>query len=93
MTMVKMTMDRALAAQALRDVIADQDAPAAAKTQAARTLLEMEGALGKHQTPPVATRQDLSTMTRAEILAEIERLRSSPGDSGQSTDTRKADKR
>jgi hypothetical protein len=72
--------------EALRHVLADPEAPAAAKVQAARTLLELDGQLGRLQVEPPAKRSDLSTMTRAELLAEVERLRT-PGDSGQGTDT------
>jgi hypothetical protein len=69
-----------LALVALRQVLADPNAPAAAKTQAARTLLEVEGLLGRHAPAPVASRQDLSTMTRAELLVELEAMRQGPGD-------------
>jgi hypothetical protein len=69
-----------LALVALRQVLADPDAPAAAKTQAARTLLEVEGLLGRHAPAPVASRQDLSTMTRAELLVELEAMRQGPGE-------------
>ena len=54
--------------------MADPDAPANARATAARTLLEVEGKLGKYQPIP-SNKADLSTMTRAELLAEIERIR------------------
>jgi hypothetical protein len=64
-----------IAVQTLRSVMADEAAPAAAKAQAARTLLELEGALGKHQAPPTSERQDLSAMSRSELLAELATMR------------------
>ena len=73
-----MTENEQIAVETLRSVMLDDAAPAAAKAQAARTLLELEGALGKHQAPPIAERQDLSTMSRQELLEELATMRSAP---------------
>jgi len=61
---------------ALRAALADPDAPAAAKVQAARTLLEVTGALGRHAAPPPATDiKPTSALTRAELEAELAAIR------------------
>lgn len=51
-------------------------APAAARVTAARTLAEIDGLIGKHQQPPdrLASSQ-LHELSRAELSAELERLR------------------
>lgn len=65
-----------IALTALRAVAADSTAPAAARAQAARTLLEAAGAIGRHAKPPGEDeRKPLSTLSQAELLAELERLR------------------
>ena len=69
--------DTALALAALRAVAADPEAPAAARGQAARTLLEVRGSLGRHAAPPATADRALASMSRAEIAAEIARLRGS----------------
>ena len=67
--------DIALALAALRAVAADPEAPAAARGQAARTLLEVRGSLGRHAAPPATAERALASMSRADIAAEIARLR------------------
>lgn len=67
--------DGLLIRQTLRDLLADPICPAAAKAQAARTLAEMGGLLGKHQDKP--DRQDstpLSALSHADLLRELRRL-------------------
>jgi hypothetical protein len=60
----------------LRAVCADANAPAAAKAQAARTLAEIAGLVGRHAAPPdQGERRPSGTMSRAEIQAELARLR------------------
>lgn len=73
--------DRELAVAALRAVCQDADAPAAARAQAARTLLEMAGALGRHAPPPASAGRDRPSheMTRDELRAEIARLKGLSG--------------
>ena len=68
-------MDGCLARAALRAVIKDKLAPPAAKAQAARTLAEMSGVLGRHQDKP--NKMDtapLSGLSQAELKAELRRL-------------------
>ncbi|MBN9348262.1 MAG: hypothetical protein J0I48_19040 [Devosia sp.] len=62
------------AKQALRDVMTDAQAPAAARAAAARTMLELGGALGRHAAPPVDTSKPTSEMSRASLLAELAAL-------------------
>lgn len=66
---------RELALATLREVCADRDAPAAARAQAARTLLEIEGSLGKHAKAPERQDKPLSDMSREDMAAEIAALR------------------
>jgi hypothetical protein len=61
---------------ALSDVLADRQSPASARVFAARTLAEMDGAIGRHQAPPSnlgAT--PLAQLSRDELVAELGRLR------------------
>lgn len=55
---------------ALRGIIADTAAPAAARAQAARTLAEMLGALGRHSAPPRRQRRAVTELSREELEAE-----------------------
>ena len=64
---------RRVAEAALLAVAGDPDAPAAARAQAARTLLELAGALGPGRVADTAARP-VSEMTLAEIDAEISAL-------------------
>jgi hypothetical protein len=59
----------------LRDVALDRDAPAAARVQAARTLAEMAGLIGRVQSAPMddGTLAE-SEMTPEAIDREIKRL-------------------
>jgi hypothetical protein len=66
---------KAIALKALRQVAEDAESPAAARAQASRTLLEAIGVLGRGADALAdRDRQDLTTMTRAELDAEIRRL-------------------
>ena len=60
----------------LRDLLQRRDIPASARVHAARTLAEMDGLIGKHQTAPshVPT-APLSGLSREELEAELNRLR------------------
>ena len=66
------------AEQALREILASKTAPAAARATAARTLLELTGAIGRHAESPADRGADSFTMSRWQLearLAEIERER------------------
>ena len=65
--------DEQLARAALRAILADQDAPAAAKASAARTLAEMAGAIGRFAQPDLGERAPFQ-MTPDELHAELHRL-------------------
>ncbi|WP_394700784.1 hypothetical protein [uncultured Cohaesibacter sp.] len=54
----------------LRQIMTDPTAPAAAKAQAARTLAEMVGQLGRNAKPP-SDGKPVGSLTRAEIMAEL----------------------
>jgi hypothetical protein len=69
---------RELALAALRDICGNPDAPAAARAQAARTLLEIDGSLGKHALPPIKPgNKPLAELSREEMAAELQALRTS----------------
>jgi len=60
----------------LNQILSDPDTPAAARVNAARTLAELEGRLGRHQSAPdKGTSAALSSLTRAELEGELNRLR------------------
>lgn len=63
--------DVTLAKKTLRDQMVSTEAPAAAKVQAARTLLELVGALGRNSKPVADATKPVSEMTRAELEAEL----------------------
>ena len=61
---------------ALRSVIDDLNAPATARVQAARTLAEMDGRIGRHQVAPSRVASEgLSALSRDQLAQELERLR------------------
>lgn len=60
--------------ETLRDVCLDVSAPAAAKAQAARTLAEIEGLLGKYQAPPTDDETHGELLSEGEIDAQISEL-------------------
>lgn len=66
--------DLADAKTALRDVMTDREAPAAARAAAARTMLELGGALGRHAAPPVDSSRPTSELSRADLEAELRAL-------------------
>ena len=66
--------DLELAKQALRDVLQDGTAPAAARAAAARTMLELNGALGRNAAPPIDSGKGTSELSRAELEAELASL-------------------
>ena len=63
-----------LIGKTLRAVLTDPGAPAAAKVQAARTLAEMDGLLGRHQSEPVKSTQPAADMSPAEIERELQAI-------------------
>lgn len=63
--------DMALAKTALREVMQDATAPAAARAAAARTVLELTGALGRHAAAPIDPSRPTSELSRGDLLAEL----------------------
>jgi hypothetical protein len=59
----------------LRALVSDPTAPAAARVNAARTLAEMDGLIGRHQVVPERDTPSLATLSREALIAELERLR------------------
>jgi len=60
----------------LETILADPTAPAATRGQAARTLAEMDGLIGRHQAAPDrAGDTPVGELSRADLLAELARLR------------------
>jgi len=66
--------DSELIRGALRDVIGDRDAPASARVQAARTLAEIVGELGRHAETPTRSGRSSGDMTLTEIDAELDAI-------------------
>lgn len=67
--------DSELARLTLRAVCLDENAPAAARAQAASKLAEVSGLTGKFAEHPVSdTGRDLSSLTVSELDREIARL-------------------
>lgn len=66
--------DSDLARRALREVMQDPHAPAAARAAAARTMLELGGALGRHAPAPIDPDKPTSAMSRADLEAELASL-------------------
>jgi hypothetical protein len=64
-----------IAMSALLDVAADKQAPAAARAAAARTMLEVHGAIGRNQDlAKLDEHRSLAEMSPGEINEEIARL-------------------
>jgi hypothetical protein len=72
--------DLDLAKEALRQVLRDSTAPAAARAAAARTMLEVNGLLGRNAATPIDPGKGTSEMTRDDMLAELAALNA--GESG-----------
>lgn len=66
-------------AATLKALILDETTPAAAKVNAARTLAEIDGLIGRHQTPPERGTPALASLSRDDLVAELERLRTAIG--------------
>ena len=67
--------DDSLIRTILRQLLQSKTTPAAAKAQAARTLAEMRGLLGRHQERPAdLDTRPLSGLSQAELRAELARL-------------------
>jgi hypothetical protein len=63
-------------AKTLRDLADRTDIPASARVTAARTLAEIEGLIGRHQqSPDRAAIAPVSSLSRADLVTELERLR------------------
>jgi hypothetical protein len=65
---------KALSIETLSRVCRDAEAPAAARAAAARTLLELLGAIGRLQVPERQSEAPLAELSAAELDVEIERL-------------------
>lgn len=65
--------DAALTVKALRLILLDATASAAAKASAARTLAEINGQLGRNAKPPADAGKPLAEMSREELEAELAR--------------------
>lgn len=63
--------DLDLAKAALRSILRDPDAQPAARANAARTMLEITGALGRYAAAPVDANRQTSAMSIADIKAEL----------------------
>lgn len=72
--------DLELAKDALRQVLRDNQAPAAARAAAARTMLEVNGLLGRNATTPIDAGKPTSELSRDDMLAELAALNA--GESG-----------
>lgn len=59
----------------LKNLLRNNDLPAAARVTAARTLAEIEGLIGRHQASPERPDQPLHSLSRDALIAELERLR------------------
>jgi len=59
----------------LQDIAEDPKAGAHARASAARALAEMDGSLGRHAPPPVRDTSDVASLSRGELVQELERLR------------------
>ena len=65
--------------QVLRTIAEDNQAGAAARASAARTLAEIEGRIGRHAPAPERRTTDVAVLSRDELVRELERLRASVG--------------
>lgn len=63
-----------LVVETLKSVCEDLNAPAAARAQAARTLAEVSGLLGKYQAPPTDEETHSELLTESELDASIAAL-------------------
>jgi hypothetical protein len=63
------------AVQILRSLAENTEANAMSRTSAARALAEIEGQLGRHAPPPVRDTSDIASLSRGELVQELERLR------------------
>jgi hypothetical protein len=59
----------------LQALLADPETPASAKVNAARTIAEMQGLIGRHQSEPERAAPSLSVLSRDQLVAELEHLR------------------
>jgi hypothetical protein len=59
----------------LQALLNTENLPASARVTAARTLAEMDGLIGRHQTAPVTDTRPVSLLSRDELVTELERLR------------------
>ena len=67
--------DIAIYAQSLQEIVQNQRSPAAARVTAARTLAELDGQLGRHQAAPERQGAMVSSLSREDLVSELDRLR------------------
>jgi len=63
----------------LQAIVSNEDFPAAARVNAARTLAEMQGQIGRHQAEPGREAPSLSMLSRDQLVAELAQLRTAIG--------------
>ena len=63
----------------LQAIVSNEEFPAAARVNAARTLAEMQGQIGRHQAEPERTVPSLSSLSRDQLVTELEHLRTAIG--------------
>lgn len=81
--MLPLSEIKQLAIVALVNVARNKKASGAARAAAARTLLEMEGAVGRLQRQKPGNNVDLHSLTREQLESEIRRLSGALGESTQ----------
>jgi len=69
-------IQRFAVADQLRNLLENKQLPASARVTAARTLAEIEGLIGRHQSAPEkGTTAPLSSLSRDQLQDELTRLR------------------
>lgn len=67
--------EQANPARELTLILENPSFPAAARVQAARTLAELEGRIGRHQAAPERDSRPIAALSRDELIGELDRLR------------------
>jgi len=66
---------RLSAREILLSITQDEQASAHARASAARSLAEIDGSIGRHAPPPVRDAADIASLSRGDLVHELERLR------------------
>lgn len=66
-----MSPDEKLIRQTLKAIMRDSTAPTASRANAARTLGEITGLLGRHSDKPASVAKPLGSMNRRQLEAEL----------------------